>query len=439
MSRILGIELRRSAAGPAAILLVIGVLLLFFAEESDFTTGWIPLAMTQRRYLALLWPLALAAGAWQATREHRSNVAELFACTPRPRPQRTAPTVGAMAVAVVCAYLAMGFAGGLRVVGNSGYLPVQTFVVVAVGALALVAAAWFGLAVGRLLPSPVTAPALGVAGLALLLFIPFLTRPRGWLALVFSPITEMNMTSVYQTVPLRVSVAQSIWLTALAVTAVLLFASSSWRTRMAAVLPVAVGVALAITVMPHQKRLVYDAIDPVAMELVCADGAPRVCVSRVNSGRLDEVTPKAREGLAVLAKLSGAPTRVHEDTTTYGPDIIPPWQNDVVLLRIEVGSDGHLADQNSVAAQVVIGAFDSPFNCDRRAGLPEQYAAGYWLMGREPVALGDHPPDLIAVAVELWRGLGQLPAGEADRRVAALRQAAVACTVGEDPLSGGTR
>ena len=90
MSRILRIELRRSAAlGTALILLVAGVVLLFFAEGIWFATGWMQLAMTQRLYLAVLWPLALAAGAWQARREPRSNVAELFASTPRPRSHRS--------------------------------------------------------------------------------------------------------------------------------------------------------------------------------------------------------------------------------------------------------------------------------------------------------------------------------------------------------------
>ncbi|MEU8615664.1 hypothetical protein AB0C29_47555, partial [Actinoplanes sp. NPDC048791] len=109
MTRILGIELRRSAAlGSALALAVAGTLLLFFAEGIGFSTGWMQLAMTQRLYLAVLWPLALAAGAWQARREHRSNVEELFGSTPRPRAHRIVPTVGAMGVAVVGGYLAMG-------------------------------------------------------------------------------------------------------------------------------------------------------------------------------------------------------------------------------------------------------------------------------------------------------------------------------------------
>src|SRR3954467_10549885 len=113
MTRILGIELRRSAAlGTALMVLVIGVVLLFFAEGIDFATGWMQLAMTQRLYLAPPWPLGLAAGAWQARREHRSNVAELFASTPRPRAHRTGPTLGALAAGVVARHPAVGVGGG---------------------------------------------------------------------------------------------------------------------------------------------------------------------------------------------------------------------------------------------------------------------------------------------------------------------------------------
>jgi len=448
MRRVLGIELRRSSAlGSALVLLVIGVVALFFAEGIAFSEGWMQLAMTQRLYLALLWPLALAAGAWQARREHRSNVAELFASTPRPRAQQMVPTLGAMALAVVTGYLAVGLAGGLWIVSTARYLPVQTFVVTAVGLLALVAAVWLGLAVGRLLPSVVTAPALAVAGLALLLSIPRATRPRGWLSLVFSPIESMNMPGAYATVPGRVSAAQAVWLAALALTAVLLFAAAGWRLRVAAALPLVVGAALAIMVMPHQNRFVHDAVDPVAQALVCAQGEPPVCLSRVHSGLLAEVTAPAREGLAVLAKLPGAPKTVHEDTTTYFPDRYPPWREDVVLLNVVVGDDGHLEDKSAVLADVVSGAFASPPGCDKPADLADRLAAAYWLIGREPAGVQTadplegqtFDPAIMAEAAELWQSLRALPAAEAEARVLALRKDALACTAEDRLMSASTR
>lgn len=444
MSRVLSIEMRRSAAiGAAVSLAVVGSLAMYFAEGIAFSTGWIQLAMTQRLYLALLWPLTLAAGAWQARREHRSNVGELFATTPRPVSQRVVPTLGAMAIAVVAGYLVMGLAGAVWIFDTAGYLPVEVFIVTAVGALALITAAWLGLAVGRLLPSPVTAPAAGVAGLGLLLMLPLATKPLGWLALILSPIAEMNMPDDYATVPGEVSAAQSLWLAGLAIAAVLLFAANGWRTRVAAVLPVVVGVALAVTVMPHENRLVTDAVDPVARELVCADGEPQVCVSRAHEKLLPEVTAPAREALAVLKKLPGAPTRVHEDTFAF-PHTYPEFRADTVLLRVDADRKGHLANKPNVLTDVVTGAFGGPPTCENAPAWADRMAAAHWLMGTKPMPpdlelLGEPEPghvseDVRVEATEMWQELRAMPEDDATSRVAALRQAAVNCRPGKGLL-----
>ncbi|MFG1605371.1 hypothetical protein [Actinoplanes sp. NPDC049265] len=442
MMRVVGVELRRSAAPATAVaLLVIGTVLMFFAEGIGFAAGRMQIAMTQRLYLAILWPLALAAGAWQTRRESRSKVAELFATTPRPRMQRVVPTISAMAVAVVCGYLAMSVAPLLWIAGTARYLPMAFFVVTAVGVLALIAAVWLGQAVGRLLPWPVTPPLLAVAGLAFLLLIPGWTRPRGWLALVFSPIYEMNMPDAYATVPGRASAAQAIWLGALAVAALMLLVGD-WRLRTAALLPAVLGAVLAIGVMPHQSRVVIGAVDRAAKELVCADGEPVVCVSRVHAGLLPEVATRARAGLAIVAKMPGAPTRVHEDTTTYYPDVYPEWHDDVALLSIDVGPDGHLRDTADVAADVAVAAFASPPACEKSVSFRERLAAAYWLVGREPkpdpeVVGADPAP--FTEAANLLRDLRQLPAGDAMARVAKLRQAAITCSAEDGMLTRGAR
>lgn len=83
---VMGIELRRSAAlGAALITVVVGVGALY-VSTGRWSTGWMALALAIREYLLLLWPLALAAGAWQGRREHRAKVGELFATTARPPP-----------------------------------------------------------------------------------------------------------------------------------------------------------------------------------------------------------------------------------------------------------------------------------------------------------------------------------------------------------------
>lgn len=419
MSRVLGIEIRRSAAiGAALILLAVGVALLYLVSESEWSTGWMQLVMTQRLYLALLWPLALAAGAWQGRREQQSNVVELFASTPRPRAQRAVPTLGAMGLTVVVAYVLMGVGGGISILSTASYLPVALVVVTAVGALALVAAVWLGLAVGRALPWLATAPTLAVAGLGLLLTIPAITRPRGWLALAFSPIYEMNMPDAYTTVPGRISAAQAIWLVALAVAAMMLFAANGWRLRVSALLPVALGAALAIAVMPHQNRLVVDSVDPVAKELVCAKDEPRVCVSRVHEGLLPAIVPQAREALTLLAKLPGSPTQVHEDNTTYLPYVPAPRTPDVALVPITTGKTGDLLPK------ILVEVFARPYDCDKGPERPDTLAAAYWLIGREPVA---EEPDVAADAVLRWQELRKLPTAEAQAKVTAIRDAAQGC------------
>ncbi|WP_436525503.1 hypothetical protein [Actinoplanes sp. HUAS TT8] len=419
MSRVLGIEIRRSAAlGSALILLAVGTALLYLVQEAEWSTGWMQLVMSQRLYLALLWPLALAAGAWQGRREKQSNVIELFASTPRPRAQRAAPTLGAMALTIVVAYLLMGVAGAVSIIGHATYLPVAALAVTAVGALALLGGVWLGLAVGRMLPWLVTAPALAVAGLGLLLTIPGATRPRGWLSMVFSPIDEMNMPDAYTTVAGRISAAQAIWLGALAITGLLLFVSDGWRLRVAALLPVALGAALAITVMPHQNRLVVDSVDLAAKELVCAPDEPRVCVSRVHEGLLPEIVPQAREALTILAKVPGTPTRVHEDNTTYLPYLPAPISADVALVTVDTGKTADLTPK------IVVSAFARPYDCDKGPDLADSLAAAYWLIGREPVA---EAPDIAADAVLRWQELRKLPTEEAAARITAIRASALEC------------
>jgi len=440
MSRILRIELRRSAAIGAVLILVLAGAVLLYAAPKRWAPGWMSLAMIQREYLVLLWPLALAAGAWQARREHRSNVAELFASTARPRAQRMVPALGAMGVAAACAYLAVAAVAAPWIIDTARYLPATAFVVVAVGALAMVAAAWLGLAVGRLLPSLITAPALAVAGIGLLMVIPAATRSREWLALVFSPMYGMGQYTDYQTVYGRVSAAQAVWLVALAAAAAVLLASGDWRTRVAALLPAVLGAGLAIMIIPRNDEFVSNPVDPVAQEQVCADGSPRVCVSRVHSGLLPEAAPLARQALEMLAKLPNPPTTVHEDTTTFYPDTSPPRQADVVLMSISVDKDGHLARKAEILPRMLFNAGADMSGCDDSWNLAVSRAAGYWLMGREPGPdYFQASPEENAEAAKLWQGLRSLPEQEAAARVGAVRRAALACEKLDGLLTASAR
>ena len=185
-ARILGIELRRSVALWAGLLIAAVGVFVLFASHPPYQS-WMELVVVQRDIMQLTWPLALAAGAWQARRERASRVEELVATTPKPRRRRVLPIAAAMAIGAVAAYLVM-FAGATRHLERvDGYFPRGAVPIIALGALAMVAAVWLGLAIGALLPSPLTAPVLVVIGffaLALLpnMLVPFnVPRPGTWL------------------------------------------------------------------------------------------------------------------------------------------------------------------------------------------------------------------------------------------------------------------
>lgn len=428
MSRILRIELRRSFGIATIVMVVVVGAIMLYAAPQRWSSSWMELMMVQREYLVLLWPLAISAGAYQARREHRSKVDELFASTARPRVQRVVPTLGAVGISVVAGYLLMIAVAAPWIWDTARYLPVAVFAVAAVGVLSVIAAAWLGMAVGRLLPSPVTAPLLGVGALAYLAFLPFALEE--WLGALISPMADMGSFHDFQTISGRVSAGQAVFLAGLAVAAVVLLAAGSRRARLTALLPAVLGLGLGAVVMPHGDDYVYPATDRVAQELVCAPDLPRVCVSRVHEGLLPEVVPKARQALALLAKVPGAPTAAEEKTVTYFEKDAPrPTHGpEIVTIPITVDREGHLAWPGLVVPRMLDAAGADGLGCEH-GGAPEEVAraAGSWLSGVEPVAEPEESPETNEQAIALWNDLRKLPEREALARVTALREAVVTC------------
>ncbi|GIJ32445.1 hypothetical protein ACN26Z_05120 [Verrucosispora sp. WMMD703] len=442
---VLGIELRRSAAlGAGLITVVVGVGALYLAT-GRWSSGWMALAMTVREYLLLLWPLALAAGAWQGRREHRAKVGELFTTTARPRAQRMLPVLGAMALTLTVAYLLVTVAGIGWIASTARHVPLLNFAVVTgVGAMSLIGAAWLGLGIGRMLPALVTAPALAVAGV-LLIFLSVIRLPD-WLAAAVSPVHGTLPFHAYQTIDNRVSAALAISMAALATAGMLLFVADGWRTRTAALVPVVLGLLVATAVVPRDEGVLNWPVDPVARELLCTDDTPTVCVSRVNANVLDALTPLAREGLTALAKLPDAPTAVYEDTRTFMTDEVSSPEDGVVRIQVRIDKRGGLAHPAAVVPEIVRGLgvqYDG--RCENRNEVVER-AAAYWLLEREPrsdvgVVPGmiEEDPEINPAAVALWQGLRALPEDEALARVTAVRDALRTCADVTGILSGAAR
>jgi hypothetical protein len=450
--RILRIELRRSVALWAALVIAAtGVFVLFAANEPYGT--WMQLIIVQRDIMQLTWPLALSAGAWQALRERRSRVEELLATTPRPRWQRVLPVATAMALAAVAAYLAMlaGAAGHLKNI--DGYFPIGAVPIIALGALAMVGAAWLGQAIGTLLPSPLTVPMLAVIGFVGLAVSPMVVAqdsrdPGAFLLLPYLRVPGGG--SIFHVLSARATLSQAVWFLALAVAGLAVVAASRPRTRVAALLPIALGAAIAVPALPRTLSVAWIE-DRRALEIVCTDGAPTVCISRLHAHALDDLRGPAAQALSVLAaKLPPAPTRVvvrslerkgpndpqPPDTLTVNLPFLEdvtqnPSEDDLLWIMLDGAGVTPCADLARPNPQ------DEPTNKgnpDRREGeyAVARMVAAAWLLDRDirPVDGRDEGPDE-TLARQALAALRALPADEQRARVIALRDAERTCVDGD--------
>ncbi|GAA0266603.1 hypothetical protein [Cryptosporangium japonicum] len=438
MSRIVGIEIRRSAAFGAALLIAVAGAIVLQATSGRWSSGWMALVMVQREYLIVLVPLTMAAGAWQSYREHRANVAELFATVPRPRALQIVPALIATGLAALVAYLVSLAAAVPRIIDTASYLPAAAFAAVAVGVLTLVVAFWLGLGLGRLRPALATAPAVAVIGFAVLAFAPQIFS-SGAPAAAFFPGSGMSVFNVYDTVGGRISATQALWLVALAAAAFVLFAVRDHRFAPAALAPLVVGATLTALVMPTGDAFERAKLDPVAQQLVCTkDDGPRVCVSRANESMLREVTPKARHALELLSTTTPI-VEAHEDTSTFSPKTAPAPRADTVLMNVQPDKSGHLAFPGRLELQMLTGAFGGPVRCGDSRNYTVGTVAAFFLLGREPATGLDGTEFEDPEAVQLYRDLTALPKGEADARMTAVYRASQQCRDAMAILTGGAR
>ncbi|MET8356485.1 hypothetical protein [Micromonospora sp. NPDC005171] len=445
--RILRIELRRSAAlGVALLLLVTGAALLLSSTQF-FAGRWMQLAVLARSTLIVLLPLALAGGAWLGRRDARHRVNELFASTVRPRWQRVVPTAGALAVSVVTAYLLVFLIAAGWVAPTSGYFPSATIVVTAVGVPALIAAGWLGMAAGRAVPRVITAPVLAVVGFVLVGLVPELAMssamttdlthapPEPAAVLLVPTITGLDD---FQTIATRVSLLQALWLVSLAATGLLLLGAVRRRAIAFAVLPALLGVAVALPLLPVGGARGAAVVDPVAIELVCDNDGPQVCVTRAHAGLLPAVVGPARQALGMMAaKLPNAPVRaVETQQVTYwarlDPDQAPPRHSaDTIVFdtptidrlgRADLSDDYFLPSLLEAAWQQECG--DQSVRGDvYRARM----VAAAWLTGRPPAPQPGWAPEETALLESAYQALASLPEVEQRRRMAAVRDGVLAC------------
>jgi hypothetical protein len=438
-ARILRIELRRSAAVWAAL---VSLPLVF--SIVDVGRGMNVVAANQRNeLLPLLIPLLLGVGAWQARRDRRSQMDELIATTALPGWRRRLPTAGALGVAAAIGSLVI-FAG-LAVYGAAvgAYLPVAALVAGGVAALYLAAAVWLGLAVGRMLPFLIVPPLLLVAGLVATAFLAVGSELEGYGdssppgTVLLNPAQREGFLYA-QALTARAHLAQASWVIALAAACLLLFVVSR-RLRPAAVLPVALGAAVAVALLPSQLSDAIE-LDRGALALVCTSDNPQVCARRAHPLVLDGLREPGQEALAILsAKLPQAPTSVVESYTVHGTGFLnvdfPQPDEDILYAEFP---DGRVAGSDQeVLATLLMGAgtlacanFPQPTIELGDGQVAARLVAAAWLLEEEPRAAAPDDWRWVAdlpVTAAAYKALLALPADQQRTRVAELREAELAC------------
>ncbi|MEU4419074.1 hypothetical protein AB0F81_00460 [Actinoplanes sp. NPDC024001] len=429
MSRILGIELRRSGAllaGTAtAVIGVAGLYVLALTGQTGlWDQQWNLLAVFQRIMLVVLWPLALAAGAWQAGRDRRSRIEELLGTTPAPGWRRLRPSALATALCLTTGYLLVLVAGAVKVATTAGYPGSGWQAVTAVGVLALVAAGLLGLGLGRLLPYAYTPAVLGAGSLACLLAaieatkLDDATKP-GW-ALLLPYFT--STISEFQAVGGAASAGQAWWLGGLAVGGLVLYLATNRLVRTLAVAPPALGLLLAAPML----TVTAFPVDAAAVAEVCTtDGGPRVCVTAAHSRKLPMLVAPARQALRLLAKLPNAPTSVHEAVPV---PTRPQPASEAWLDADNLSSAGGPAE---LTARILAGA-GTPLclrneDSDYLAVLRARAVTAAWLYGSHPVPGPALAPAEQALRDTMWKAFIAQPEAEQQRRVAAVRAAGLDC------------
>lgn len=439
------IELRRSIAPWAALALLafaLGFLFLlsgpWWKVPAPWTAQTTTTALWVRFLLQFLWPVVAGAGAIQGMRDSRSGTTELLATTPRPPWQRALRLAGAVGTLTALAYLLVFGAGLGEVLAHGGFVSPAFVPVVLIGVLGVVAGGWAGMAVGRLLPHPLTAPGLAVLTLVgtTLCWMSLETGLDAVLPARLGPLApalaEPRGAMVTTTVSL--DVGQAVWFGGLAVTAFLLLAAGSTRARLLGLLPLAAGAAVALPLFPAVPEAALTA-DSHAARQVC-DGP--VCVAELHRDRLVALAGPAREALAMLAKLPGAPTRVEEQVA---PDSVtePPRRDPaVVYLDFQRNDELRTADAAGLRAAVLSGAgvpsCARPSYADVSDIGARMIAAAYFTGELKPLPeYGRNWFRTQAASIErVWGRFRALPDDVRFARIVALRQVLLTCH--GDPL-----
>ncbi|OMI40196.1 hypothetical protein SPAR_07092 [Streptomyces sparsogenes DSM 40356] len=296
-------ELRRGAGLPAGAATLAVLLFAMFTKADEWLSDWTETTdMLRVAGLVLGAPLAAAVACWQGGRERRRRTEELLATVARP-PLRQAllaaapavvwPVVGYLLTAVVCLAWTWQYAGG-----DGPHVSLIVADATGIGSLAAL-----GFVVGRVVPWRLAPPVVALVMYNIELLLANQESGISWLSPGKEHISSWDRP-VWWFGPVSM-----VWTAGLAAAALLAYAARR-RARALALAPLAAAVTAAVLLAQTGDGLWRP--DPASAALVCDEGTPRVCATRVHSRML----PDASRALAGLtAKLRGipnAPARIVE-------------------------------------------------------------------------------------------------------------------------------
>jgi hypothetical protein len=336
--RALRIELLRGAAPVAAGGALLGGLVEMYSLAGGWAGWpgrWMPFASSIRMSLFVIGAFTVACAAWQGGRERRRRMEDQLAMAARPSWQPVLVGWAAVPLGASVALLAVVIAGVAAVAPVATYSGGGWWRVLAVAFPGLAALSALGFAFGRLVPFRLAAPVAGI-GTYLIMVGVIDTGELGGVRLL-APVLSQYDAPGFQFSG-AVSARQALWFGGLAIAAVVLVGA---RRRWLAVVPAgaaAVAATLLITdpVDPWQP-------DPRALELVCTDRTPEVCLTRLNAFLLDDAARTVELVLARWDGVPGAPTRAVEETFvpySLAPDPTPPGGS---VFRVQLDSGVTLA------------------------------------------------------------------------------------------------
>lgn len=448
--RTLRVELRRTIALwlPVAIVVVaVAILLMYRAPRMTNAVPWgldSPGTVEWTRFsLIFLWPIIVGAAAVQGMRESRAGVGELFSSTPRPTAHRALILSLSVGLAVVVGYLLLLVTGLVQVAVHGGMFTAASLVSVVLGLVGVLAGVALGLGVGRLLPHPVTAPALTVLALVATVAGMMATEsagPQG--SSVPSWLTDLSVAvsrpeSAFLLPSAGFTIGQLCWLSGLTATGLLLLMVRQGRARLLAVLPVVAGLAAALLVFPATKEGNLTP-DKAASALVC-DGP--VCVTKLREKWLPTLAGPGKEAIQALQKLPQHPERVEESTESNDYYLRGQRDPSRLLVRYSLVDDAPVSDLTVVlldgagTPRCIPSHYDSP---EEKRETVARWVMQGWLTGSAtpPPAKSYQQREAAELMPPVWTALHALPEQEQIARVAAARHVELTCQ--GDPLAAIT-